>query len=252
MNAVILRILAMVTMLTDHCNYLFNWSALAEQIGRLSFPIYALLLVDSYRHLRSDSQRIKKYVFLLLILAVVSEFAYDYVAFALWVDWRSQNQILQFLTFVTAALLADRIPRPWLRIPLWAAVIVLNHLCNLGYYGLGIVVMLAMKWFLDRHENWNFVRRLIGSAAVMLVLYFGYALQELYFYNHGFAVDAAVYWEFIRYSFRFYAITLLLIPVIALYNGQYGNPPRWFRYLYKYFYPAHLYVLSLITIIMGY
>ncbi len=252
MNAVILRIAAMVTMLTDHTNYLFQWSSLAEFAGRLAFPLYAFLLADSYRHLRSDSGRMKKYGCTLLILAIVSEFAYDYVAFGQWVDWRSQNQILQFLCFVLAALLADRISISWVKIPLWAGVIVLNTVCNLGYYGLGIVILLAMTWYLDRQEDWNFGRRLIGAAAVMLVFCFGYVIQEVYFNFNIFVVDGVVYWEPIIGLFKTNAVTLLLIPVFALYNGQYGNPPRWFRILYKYFYPAHLYILSLILISMGF
>ena len=252
MNAVILRIIAMVTMLTDHTNYLFHWSSLAEYAGRLSFPLYAFLLADSYRHLRSDSDRMKKYGFTLLILAIVSEFAYDYVAFGQWLDWRSQNQILQFLCFVLAALLADRISIPWLKIPLWAGVIVLNTLCNLGYFGLGIVTLLAMSWYLNRCEGWDFGRRLTGAAAVMLVFCFGYVIQEVYFNFNIFVVDGIIYWDPIIDLFRTNAVTLLLIPVLALYNGQYGNPPRWFRVLYKYFYPAHLYALSLIAISMGF
>lgn len=252
MNAVILRIIAMATMLTDHCNYLFNVSSLAWYIGRLSFPLYAFLLADSYLHLRSDSGRMKKYVFQLLILAVVSEFAYDYVAFGRWLDWRSQNQILQFLCFVLAALLADRLPHRWLRLPLWGIVIALNFLCNLGYYGLGIVTLLAVRWYLERYGSQSFCRRLMGAAAVMLVFCSGYVLQEVYFNFRTFVVDGTVYWDPIIYLFRTNSVTLLLIPVIALYNGQYGNPPRWFRVLYKYFYPAHLYGLSLITIYMGF
>ena len=251
MNAVILRIIAMATMFTDHYNYLFQVSNLAWYIGRLSFPLYALLLADSYLHLRSDSGRMKKYVFQLVILAVVSEFAYDYVAFGRWMDWRSQNQILQFLCFVLASLLADRLPHLWLRLPLWGIVIVLSFLCNMGYYGLGIVALLAMRWYLERYGSQSFRKRLMGAAAVMLVYYSGYVLQEIFFNFRTIVVDGIVYWESIIQLFRVYSVTLLLIPVIALYNGKYGNPPRWFRVLYKYFYPAHLYVLSLIAICNG-
>ena len=194
----------------------------------------------------------KKYGLTLLILAIVSEFAYDYVAFGRWVDWRSQNQILQFLSFVLAAFLADRIPGIWLKIPLWAGVIVLNTVCNLGYFGLGIVTLLAMRWYLDRQEGWDFGRRLLGAAAVMLVFCFGYVIQEVYFNFDIFVVKGVVNWDPIIGLFRTNAVTLLLIPVLALYNGKYGNPPYWFRILYKFFYPAHLYVLSLIAISMGF
>lgn len=37
---------------------------------------------------------------------------------------------------------------------------------------------------------------------------------------------------------------LLTVPLLALYDGTYGNSPVWFRKLYRWFYPAHLWILT--------
>ena len=237
-------------MLTDHCDYLFHGPPICEYIGRMAFPLYAFLLVDSYRHLRSHPERMKKYVITLAVLAVVSEFAYDFAFTGTWVYWGGQNQILQFLSFVLAALLAERIDSRFLRVLLWAAVAALNHVCLMGYYAFGILTMLVMKWYLDRFEAWNLGQRFAGSTLMMVFYWVGGILQQVFLYSYAFYVNGSFRWAAVATVAKQYAVLLLLIPVFALYSGEYGKAPRWFRVLYKVFYPAHLFVLGIIVQLM--
>ena len=42
----------------------------------------------------------------------------------------------------------------------------------------------------------------------------------------------------------------LALPFLALYNGEYGNPPKWAKTAYRIFYPAHLLVLGLLAAVL--
>ena len=251
MSAFILKIIAMVSMVCDHAAgalYLpqpFLWDA-----GRLAFPLYALMLVDSYRHLKEHPERLKKYVVTLAALSVVSEFAYDLAFAGTWVTFIGQNQILQFLTFVLAAILAERIPKRFLKVLFWIAVMLGNQFCRMGYYALGIVAMLLFWWYLEHFEEWSLGKRFPGAAAVMGIYWIGCEAQELIMYPDPAVRNGTIYWNAVFSGLASYAVVLLLIPVIALYNGQYGNPPKWFKVVYRYFYPAHLFILALIAFLM--
>ncbi len=250
MTAVVLKLIAMLTMLCDHCNYIFNQPPFGWYVGRLAFPLYAMMLVDSYRHLREHPERMKKYVLTLAVLAVVSEFAYDFAFAGVLVFWGGQNQILQFLVFVLAAMLEEKLPSRAARIPLWIGVLLLSQYCLLGYYALGIVALLALRWYLDRFERWGLGGRFLGAAAVMALYWVCCVAQEASMAPYYFFYQGAVNWPAVWDGLRRYAVTLLLIPVIALYSGQYGNPPKWFRAVYRYFYPAHLCLLALISALL--
>ncbi|MBO4375297.1 MAG: hypothetical protein J5829_09350 [Lachnospiraceae bacterium] len=250
MTAFIIKIIAMVTMLCDHTYSLFAEPPLGWYIGRLAFPLYALMLVESYRHLKDDPKRLKKYVVSLAILAAVSEVGYDLVFSGKIVDVIGQNQILQFLTFVLAAILSKKISKNIFKALLWIGVIALNQFCLMGYYALGIITMLLLWWYLERYEGEGLVRRFLDISAVMVIFWIGNVALELVLYPEYLMIEGHISWPLIFESLTRFAVTLLLIPVIAFYNGQYGNPPKWFRVIYRYFYPAHLYILALIAFLL--
>lgn len=82
MSQLTLRLVAYITMIIDHAGICFlhengnTWYyLLARGIGRISFPIFCFLIAEGYLH----SHDIKKYAVRLGILAVVSEFPFDYM-----------------------------------------------------------------------------------------------------------------------------------------------------------------------------
>ena len=72
MNAFILKIIAMITMLIDHVGAVFNLSDVLRCIGRTSFPLYALMVVDGCSHLRKDEKRLRKYMIFMIVMAIAS------------------------------------------------------------------------------------------------------------------------------------------------------------------------------------
>ena len=58
MSALILKIIAMITMTIDHIGEVFSMPSTYRMIGRFAFPLYALMVIDGYRHIRHDSRSI--------------------------------------------------------------------------------------------------------------------------------------------------------------------------------------------------
>ena len=82
MTGLILRIIAMATMLTDHIGWNFiDNPMLLTWIGRIAFPCYAFLLAEGFFFVFKDRRRLLKHISTLILLAVISEPCYDLLEF---------------------------------------------------------------------------------------------------------------------------------------------------------------------------
>lgn len=107
-----LKIIAYVTMLVDHLATLLSRHALIPSevywlmrgIGRLSFPLFLLLLVIGVHYTRS----LPKYIARLSVLAIVSEFPYDLFFQGGFPNWSRQNIFFELLACVILVALLDR------------------------------------------------------------------------------------------------------------------------------------------------
>ena len=73
-SALSLRVIALVTMLIDHIGGTFGIPEF-RYIGRISFPIFAFLIVNGFRH----THNLNKYLFRLAAFAVISEIPYNLI-----------------------------------------------------------------------------------------------------------------------------------------------------------------------------
>ena len=67
-----LKLIALITMVIDHIGISYDLE-LFRIIGRLSFPIYAFLIVNGFNY----SKNIKRYLIRLLVFAVISEIPFQ-------------------------------------------------------------------------------------------------------------------------------------------------------------------------------
>src|SRR5690554_6284341 len=76
MTSLILKILALTTMIIDHYGAILQSNILIYRIiGRLAFPIYCFLLVEGY----FNTSNVKNYAKRLFIFALISEIPFDLV-----------------------------------------------------------------------------------------------------------------------------------------------------------------------------
>lgn len=234
-----LHIMAMVFMLCDHL-----WATLVPgndwltNIGRLTFPIYAFLLVEGYFH----THNLKKYVKRLLIFAILSEIPFDLVMGSTWFYPIHQNVLWTFLIAIGLIHLNEKAKATgkfWLRIIAGVGSIILGFLLGLltmvDYYHAGIWMVLVFYFFRGR-KWWNYVGQLVFLYYINVEVLNGFAYEITLFGETHFLV---------RQGFALFA----LIP-IWLYRGKEGYKSKALQYIYYGFYPIHLLVLALVRMVM--
>ena len=233
-----IRIIATVTMLIDHVGSFHpfeGWEYL-RMIGRISFPLYALMLAQGFIHTRSK----QKYLLRMLLLAFVTQPIYTYCFYADAWKWDELNilftlsvgLICMWLLEIGMKTAKKRKTAWWLYcFALCAAVCCIMYAAdNLGadYGWMGIALILLL--YLTAEHKWAW-------CPIILLFAFRYQLTT------G-AWDEPVYQRAI-----FAAVALL--PML-LYNGEPGPKPKskfgsaLLKYGFYLFYPLHLAVLALI------
>lgn len=236
--------IAALAMLVDHVSYLFlpanepawfyltffdisipiNWYAIGRIIGRISFPIFAYLVVQGY----FKTSNLKKYLLRLAVFAGISEVPYRYVLCKipgtnLYLNQR--NIIFTLLLGLITISILDRIKNSSLQekkvvfnllsagvIALFSALLIL---CHGSYSEFGYAILL-MCGFYYCHGNKK-------AELLMFILIVG----------------------FLRGGIEFFAI--LAAPFLWCHNGVQGPRAKYFFYL---FYPGHLVVLKLIEFLI--
>lgn len=234
-----LHIMAMVFMLCDHL-----WATIIPGndwltcVGRMTFPIYAFLLVEGYFH----THNLKKYMLRLLVFALLSEIPFNLVMGSNWFYPLHQNVLWTFLIAIGLMHMNEKAKasgKLWIRVVAGIGSIILGFFLGLitmvDYYHAGIWMVLVFYFFRGR-KWWNYV----GQFALLYYI----NVEEL----SGFAYEITLFGEthfWVRQGFAL----LALIP-IWLYRGKEGYKSKTLQYIYYGFYPVHLLVLALIRMAM--
>lgn len=225
-----LKIIAMISMLTDHAAYVFlmpvltkgplvSGSALTAYrfmrnfVGRFAFPIYCFLLVEGFQKTHDR----KKYALRLFAFALISEVPFDLAFYNTPLDMGHSNVFFTlFLSFIMMALLERAglyLRSQWLRFFSVIAVPFVISLCaeiiSCDYGAKGIIAV-ALLYLFRRNKT---EQLLAGCVAFV--------------------------WEI--------TAPLAFIP-IAFYNGTRGLK---LKYVFYAFYPAHLLLLYLLSCLAG-
>jgi len=226
-----LKIVAAITMLIDHIAVIFiNRIPLVvyEQmriVGRVSFPIFAFLLVEGFFHTRNRINYLARIlgfgIGMIFCLSIMSNFGIQVpvvvnifitlgIGFmAIWFIeqfWGASKVITIFFT-LAIMLFADALHADY------------------GAYGVAMIVL-----FYVLHEQKTLMA--IGfTLLTMLSVFFDYSRYEYVSFTQLYAIVA--------------------VPFLLLYNGEPGQYR--FKYFFYFFYPLHFVVLELIRyFIYGY
>ena len=248
MSSLFLKIIAMITMLIDHVGDVFfgNYDFL-RTIGRIAFPLYALMSVEACIYMVKKKDGAKKYLLFLLVIALLSEYGYDKAFYGIFPYSGSQNQVLQFLTFAVAYGITEAIHKSWFSVIVWIITIGINAHFMMGYNGVGIVFMLMLLYYCKNMQKKDSVVRACFLFASLTVLFAGIYF-EFYYPVYGFR-SLLLIWQNMIYDGINLGVYLAL-PFMVDYNFTYGNIPKPLRFFYRIFYPLHLTILAILRMIL--
>ena len=216
-----LKLIAIVSMLIDHLAH-FIWRLdesffqvyftigsraitpyfLLRLIGRLSFPIFAFLIVEGFQHTRSR----RKYGRNLLVFALLSELPWNLVHTGTW-HHSGQNVIFTLFLGFLGLCVMERYAADKRRMALWlltllAASIFLN--ADFSCIGYGFILML----YVLRHNR--IVQAVVGTCLISGIHWMGGAAFipiNMYNQKRGFIKGNVSKYLF----YIFYPLHLLLI-----------------------------------------
>ena len=231
-SANMLRLLAIVLMLTDHIWATFmvfgDWMT---YIGRLAFPIFAFQIVEGFVH----TSNLKKYILRLLVFALITEIPFNLFCSSSWVYPYHQNVLFTLLLGLLAIAVIDKArnseDKKSKASVLWLLLIGVVSIIGFTDYGF-LGVLTVIMFYLVRGYKITPLLQLIGMVVIHVFLFEG---QNIIFevFNHTI--------EFPVQGFAVFA----LIP-IWLYNGKKGRSSKIMQYGFYAFYPVHMLVLYLI------
>ena len=240
MSSFSLKLLACITMLIDHIGVIFFPNMmLFRVIGRIAFPIYAFLITEGY----TRTKNIKKYIFRLFILAIISQ-----VPYMLAFDTKGLNVFFTLLSGILIMLVLDkkvdfsqlrneskilqrsfRISVNIAKFVLIIAIIYILEKFNSDYATYGICIILCFRMF-----KYNFKKLII----TIVILNFLYTIPLLKYFITPHGTNFRVFLQ---------ATSISSIFFIYNYDKTEGKKIQW---LFYGFYPVHLTILIFIRYIL--
>lgn len=205
---------------------------------RISFFLFCFLLSEGMRYTRSR----KKYILRLLIFALVSEAAYDFVLNQQTNIFYEQNAMFDLFAGALVIYFYDEYKNNRIiQIITIIMIVILDCLMRFSYSVLGS--LLPLMFYICNNDSrklliYGIPISIILSILLYIVTYLtipGYSLllQKQYFYHS--VIECGL----------LEAHGLLSLPLIFLYNKSKGKQlPRYFYYV---FYPVHLLLIEFIV-----
>ena len=234
-----LHIMAMIFMLCDHL-----WGTIVPGndwltcIGRISFPIFAFMIVEGYFH----TSNLKKYAGRLFVFALISEIPFNLALGSRIFYPIHQNVLWSFL--ISLGLIhwnekAKKSGKLWKRLVVGTASVILGYLGGIltmvDFYHAGVLTVLAFYFF--RGRKWyNYLGQFVTLWYINMEMLGGY--------SYMIEIMGKTYF-LVRQSFAM----LALVP-IWLYSGRRGYHSKAFQYFCYWFYPVHLLVLGLLKFVL--
>ncbi len=208
LDAFSLKIIALAAMAINHVgSSLLDDNLVCDIIGRIAFPIFSFIIVESFFHTKNR----RKFIQRLAIFAFISEIPFDLGIYHMLIYVLHQNVMFTLLLGVIMMTVAEKAKHPAVKCVIAAAFCALAWLikCDYGYFG--IIIIFIFYIFKDN-----------------IITAFGtYSLANI-----------AIRWG----TTQVYSIAAFAF--IGLYNGKTGI--KRLKYMFYVFYPAHLLVIYIL------
>lgn len=229
MSSFALHIIAMIFMLCDHM-----WATILDYewltcIGRIAFPIFAFLITEGYIH----TSNINKYIKRMVIFAIITEIPFNLMVSASPIYPFHQNVLWTFvISLLTLKYLNfDNTKNIFKSILIIILAIIIATITMCDYFGAG--VMMVVGFYIFRKSK---LLQLLMMIYVNMILLQGYS----------YPIDIAGY----TYYFPQQGFAVLSLIFIWLYNGKQGYHAKWFKIFCYAFYPLHMLILYILTIVL--
>lgn len=229
-----LHIMAMLFMLCDHLwGTIVPGSDWLTCIGRLSFPIFAFMIVEGYFH----TKNLRKYVKRLLVFAVLSEIPFDLAMGSRIFYPIHQNVLWSFLISIGLIHWNEKVKEKqvWKRVFVVIASVCIGYIGGLitfvDFYNAGILTVLVFYYFRNK-KWWCYAAQLVCLWYINFELLGGYSYEVQMFGETHFIARQGI-------------AVLALIP-IWLYQGKQGYHSSGWQYFCYAFYPLHLLILGIL------
>lgn len=229
MSSFALHIIAMIFMLCDHM-----WATILDYewltcIGRIAFPIFAFLITEGYIH----TSNINKYIKRMVIFAIITEIPFNLMVSASPIYPFHQNVLWTFvISLLTLKYLNfDNTKNIFKSILIILLAIIIATITMCDYFGAG--VMMVVGFYIFRKSK---LLQLLMMIYVNMILIQGYS----------YPIDIAGY----TYYFPQQGFAVLSLIFIWLYNGKQGYHAKWFKIFCYAFYPLHMLILYILTIVL--
>lgn len=233
-----LHIMAMIFMLCDHL-----WGTIIPGndwltcIGRISFPIFAFMIVEGYFHTKS----LKKYVGRLLLFAILSEIPFNLTMGSSILYPVHQNVLWSFLIAIGLIHWNEKVKKTsknWLRIIVACTSVLIGYIIGLltmvDFYHAGILTVLGFYFFRQK-KWWSYIALFCWLWYINVEMLGGYA-YEIHLWGKN-------------YFFVRQGLALLALIPIWLYRGKQGYHSKALQYAYYAFYPIHLLILGFLKMV---
>lgn len=242
MSAFWLKMIAALTMLVDHTGMiLFPKTEIFRIIGRLAFPIYAYFIAEGFRYTRDR----RRYMLRIFLLGLVCQIVYTFAAMELYI-----NVLLVFSLSLIVMMCAEGVKRAARGEDNFAREMIKRLAKTQADKKSEIIIsvataaaaVLAVAWFCSAVEvDYGFW----GVMLPVFAFIFDEKYPRLALFSLGLFILCVHYYSgglIIQYY------SLISIPLLLCYNGSRGKIRM--KYFFYVFYPAHLLILYLISMLI--